>query len=191
MRASGSRFFWVGPGPGRDLVVSFLDISLLFVQQRRNALDVSKSDRYISDHMTLVIHKEISMSRFRWVAIGILLVLAVTAAAQESGARKHDDARTAGQHAAPSVDALVKTLTEKLDLTTDQQAKIRDVLQNLHEFTKKLADDPSLTEEERTAKAKPERMKAHQQMMAILTEDQKKKAAEYLKGPHREMHDFQ
>lgn len=130
------------------------------------------------------------MSRFRWVAIGILLALAVSAAAQETGAKKQENTQTAGQHSAPTVDALMKTLTEKLDLTADQQTKIKAVLQNLHEFTKKLADDPNLTDEERTAKAKPERMKAHQQMIAVLTEEQKQKAEEYLKGQHREMHEF-
>lgn len=51
----------------------------------------------------------------------------------------------------------------------------KPILKDLHEFTVKLVQDKSLTQEERLARGRPARMNAHEQMIVLLTEDQKKK----------------
>ena len=51
----------------------------------------------------------------------------------------------------------------------------KPILRDLHEFTAKLVQDKSLTQEERLARGRPARMNAHEQMIVLLTEDQKKK----------------
>jgi Spy/CpxP family protein refolding chaperone len=79
-------------------------------------------------------------------------------------------------------------LTGKLDLTGDQQARIKPILQELHDGTLKLVQDKSLSREERLARVKPQRYKADKQMREILSDDQKKKLDKYEQGPHPEMH---
>ena len=82
----------------------------------------------------------------------------------------------------------MKVLTGKLDLTSEQQARITPILQKLHDAQQKLVEDKSLSREERLARVRPERYKAEEQIREILTDDQKRKLDEYLKGPHPEMH---
>ncbi|MGP8239911.1 MAG: hypothetical protein ACLQVW_31465 [Limisphaerales bacterium] len=83
---------------------------------------------------------------------------------------------------------MLKVLTEELDLTGDQQARITPILQKLHDIQQKLVEDKSLSREERLAKVRPEREKADKQIRKILTDDQKKKLDQCLQGPHPEMH---
>jgi Spy/CpxP family protein refolding chaperone len=128
------------------------------------------------------------MTCFRLFAVGILLALTVSVAAQQAGTARHEDPHSNAQKTAPTAEAQLKMFAEKFDLTADQQGKIKPILQNLHEFTAKVMEDKALTHEEKIAKLKPARMKAHEQMIALLTEDQKKKVEEYMKGPHPEMH---
>lgn len=63
------------------------------------------------------------MNRVR-VAIGLLMLLTLAVFAQEA----HNG--HAG-HAMPSADQHLKMLSEKLDLTADQQAKARPILQEM------------------------------------------------------------
>jgi Spy/CpxP family protein refolding chaperone len=118
------------------------------------------------------------MNRFRRFAIGTVLIVALTAPAQQ----------TAKQGDVPTVEQQLKVLTEKLDLTGDQQARIKPILQELHDATLKLVQDKSLSREERLAKVRPQRYKADKQMREILSDDQKKKLDQYEQGPHSEMH---
>jgi Spy/CpxP family protein refolding chaperone len=88
----------------------------------------------------------------------------------------------------PSADDQLKILTIKLDLTDDQQAKIKAILQGLHDATVKISQDQSLSREERLASVRPLRYKAHDQIREILNDEQKKKLEQYMQGPHPEMH---
>jgi predicted DNA-binding protein YlxM (UPF0122 family) len=94
----------------------------------------------------------------------------------------------ATQDDVPVVGKMLKVLTEKLDLTGDQQARITPILQELHDTQQKLVDDKSLSREERLAKVRPQRYKADKQIRELLTDDQKRKLDQYLQGPHPEMH---
>jgi Spy/CpxP family protein refolding chaperone len=135
-----------------------------------------------------------TMNRFRLLAIGtMLLMFALTAPAQQTatgpgGTDKDASAQSGAQGGVPSVEMHLKVLTEKLDLTGDQQAKIKPILQELHDATLKIVQDKSLSREERLAKVRPQRYKADKQIREILSDDQKKKLDQYLQGPHPEMH---
>ena len=52
----------------------------------------------------------------------------------------------------------------------------------------KISQDKNLSREERLAKVRPIRYKAHDQIRAILNDEQKKKLEQYMQGPHAEMH---
>jgi Spy/CpxP family protein refolding chaperone len=134
-----------------------------------------------------------TMNRFRLLAIGTMLMFALTAPAQQTPTGPGSTDKDAnGQHGAqgglPTVEQHLKVLTEKLDLTGEQQARIKPILQELHDATLKIVEDKSLSHEERLAKVRPQRYKADKQIREILSDDQKKKLDQYLQGSHPEMH---
>lgn len=88
----------------------------------------------------------------------------------------------------PRVEEQMRVLTEKLNLTGDQQAKIKPIMQELHDATQKLIQDEHMSQEERLDKVRPLRQKADQRIRSILDDEQKKKLDQYEQGPHGEMH---
>ena len=130
------------------------------------------------------------MSGFRIFAMGIVLTLAWSVAAQEaaSGGAGSEPTRSSAQSGVPSADEQLKILTARLVLSGDQQSKMKRILDDLHDNTVKIVQEPGLSHEERLAKVRPLRYKARDQMRAILNDEQKQKLDEYLQGPHPEMH---
>lgn len=133
------------------------------------------------------------MNRIRLLAIGTMLIVPLTAPAQQTatgpgGTDKQERGQRGAQDDVPTVETQLKGLTEKLDLTGDQQVKIKPILQELHDVTQKLAQDENLSREERLSKVRPQRSKADKKIREILSDDQKKKLDQYLQGPHGEMH---
>jgi hypothetical protein len=92
------------------------------------------------------------------------------------------------QESLPSVGEQLKVLNGKLDLTAGQQAKIKPILQHLHDATENVMQDDTLSHEERLAKVRPQRQMADKKMREILSDEQKKKLDQYENGPHEEMH---
>ncbi len=133
------------------------------------------------------------MSRFQSLALGTILIFALNVSAQQT-ATAHGSANQGGQGQPamqddlPSADDQLKILTIKLDLTDDQQAKIKPILQDLHDASVKIAQDRSLSREDRLAGVRPLRYKAHDQIRAMLNDEQKKKLEQYMQGPHPDMH---
>jgi Spy/CpxP family protein refolding chaperone len=121
------------------------------------------------------------MNRVRSLAIGAMLMFALTTAAQQ--------ATTAGsaKHELPAVEDHVRLLAAKLDLTADQQAKIKPMIQEMQDATEKVMDDKSLSGEERRARMRPIRNKADRDVRGVLNDDQKKKLDE-LEQDSPEMH---
>jgi hypothetical protein len=88
----------------------------------------------------------------------------------------------------PDVGDQLKVLTQKLDLSVDQQPKVKTILQELHDASLKLMQDESTSHEELLSKVRPLRMNADKKIREILSDDQKKKLDQYLQGPHAETH---
>ena len=130
------------------------------------------------------------MTRIASIAISSLLLLGLTAFVPSISAAPWTPAQTAPteQPGVPTPDQQLTVLTAKLDLTTEQQAKIRPVLTQLDDLQVKLMADQTLTQEERFDRIRPARYKAADQIRAVLTGDQKPKFEAYLAGPHPEMH---
>ncbi len=107
------------------------------------------------------------MTRVRF-AIGMLMVLALAVFAQEAH-NGHSG------HAMASADQHLQMLTEKLDLTADQQAKAKPILQEMTDGAQKAMSDETLPREERTKKAHAVMMQADKKLRTFLTEEQKAK----------------
>jgi Spy/CpxP family protein refolding chaperone len=90
---------------------------------------------------------------------------------------------------AATVEKQLKVLTEKLDLTDDQQAKVQTIVQELHEATQKLVQNESMSRQERLDNVRACRYKADKEIREILNDDQKKKLDQLEQEPHSELHE--
>ena len=129
----------------------------------------------------------------RLLAVGTMLIIALVMPTQQisaapAGTEKDQQGQRGTQDDVPIVGQMLKVLTEKLDLTAEQQARITPILQRLHDLQQTLVQDKSLSREERLAKLRPHRYKADEEIREILTDSQKGKLDQYLQGPHPEMH---
>jgi len=129
------------------------------------------------------------MKRIRLFAIGSMLMIAPAMLAQQTATEPGRPLKGAVQASdLPDVGNQLKVLTEKLDLTAEQQPKVKTILQELHDSTQKIMQDKTISRDELLDKVRPLRMKANNQLREILTDDQKKKLDQYLQGPHPDMH---
>ena len=138
-------------------------------------LDSAAQGRYITNHMTTerTQQGETKMNRISLLAFGAILTATLAAA---------------GQTSLPPVEQQLKVLTDKLDLTAGQQAKIKPILVKLHDATQDVIENEGLTQEERLAKVRPLRKEADRKIREILNDAQKQKLDQYEQGPHPEMH---
>lgn len=133
------------------------------------------------------------MCRKYFLAVGIVIVSTLTTFAQQPAAGISDPGKDGQdqrvtQIEVPPVEQQMKVLTEKLDLTKDQQARIAPIIQTLHDISEKIAQDKSLSFQEQLAQVRPHRYEANKQLREILSDDQKAKLDQYLAGPHSEIH---
>ncbi len=107
-----------------------------------------------------------------------LCLIALVALAQQQPAPPAQSEGQHGQHAArgmPSVDDHVKMLSEKLNLTEDQQAKIKPILEDQRTQMQALMKDNSLSPDDRRDKARSIHDETHAKIRDLLTDEQKKK----------------
>ena len=129
------------------------------------------------------------MSHIRLFAVGIMLIFAPVMLAQQTATEPGRPLKGAVQAGdLPDVGNQLKVLSQKLDLTTDQQCKVKTILQELHDATQKLMQDETISRDQLLIKVRPLRMNANTKLREILSDEQKKKLDEYLQGPHPDMH---
>lgn len=85
----------------------------------------------------------------------------------------------------PTVEQRLQRMTQALDLTEDQQQKIRPILENESTQMQSLRSDTSLSQEDRMAKMKQMRETTSSQINPILNPDQQKKYAEMMSHMRR------
>src|SRR5579864_4335292 len=116
------------------------------------------------------------MSNSRWSILTILLLaagLTFAQPSQQSQAPTPD--KHAGMHHEESADQHLQMLSEKLNLTEDQKAKLKPVLQDQMQQMKAVREDSSLSEEQKRAKMKTVHESLHDQINAVLTPEQQTK----------------
>ena len=80
----------------------------------------------------------------------------------------------------PTVDQRMQRMTQALELTGDQQEKIKPILEDEATQTQSLRDNTSLSQQDRMAKMKEIREHTASQINPILNPDQQKKYAEMM-----------
>jgi hypothetical protein len=124
------------------------------------------------------------MNRIRLLAIGAVLGFTLTAAAQQPAT----GADTQVEGGVPSAEVQLKMLTERLDLTGDQQARIKSILADLQAASQKFIQDESMSRDERMDNVRAWRHKTDRRIREQLNDDQKKKLDQLEQEPHPELH---
>ncbi len=75
----------------------------------------------------------------------------------------------------PRVDDQVKHMAKKLNLSDDQQAKLKPILEDQRKQMEQIRDDSSLSRDDRFSKMKSVHENSAAQIKALLNEDQQKK----------------
>jgi Spy/CpxP family protein refolding chaperone len=104
--------------------------------------------------------------------------LAVAAFAQQSAPPPQGGPGDGSGHrrGMPSVDDQLKNMTQTLNLTDDQQAKIKPILEDAHsQMQKIMQDDSTLSREDRMSKMRSLHETASSKVRDVLTDEQKKK----------------
>jgi Spy/CpxP family protein refolding chaperone len=118
-----------------------------------------------------------------------MLLFALATTAQQAAPGASTKSPSAAEHAGvPTAEGQLTFLSAKLDLTGDQQEKIKPILQELHDTTVKLVQDQNISREERLSKVRDSRYAADKKIRTLLNDDQKKKLDEVEQGPHPELH---
>ena len=79
-----------------------------------------------------------------------------------------------GDRQPPSVDEQVKRLADRLNLTSDQQSKIKPILEDQRQQMASLREDSSMSREDRMSKMRSIRESTNSKISEILNDDQKK-----------------
>ncbi len=120
------------------------------------------------------------MNKRAIVYLGVVVTvaaLALPSVAQYSGGGQvgHPEGRHGRMGKEKSVDDRVRHLTKELNLTEDQQTKIKSILEDEHKQLSSLKQDSSLSQEDRHTKFEETKKNTSKQIRAILNEDQQKK----------------
>ena len=116
-------------------------------------------------------------SRFSLAVLASLLLASLSALAQVPGGQQGGQW---GQGQPPTVDQRIQRMTQALELTGDQQEKIKPILESESTQMQALRDDTSLSQPDRMAKMKDIREQTASQINPILNPDQQKKYAEMM-----------
>lgn len=87
-----------------------------------------------------------------------------------------------------ALEAHLKLLTEKLDLTRDQQAKAKTILLEMQGSTEKFMQDQSMSRDERMDNVQAVRYKADREVPKMLSDEQKKKLDQLEQDMHLGLH---
>jgi hypothetical protein len=88
----------------------------------------------------------------------------------------------------PSIDDQVKMLSQELTLTSDQQAKLKNILEDQHQQALTFVNDSNMSREDKVQKIRVLRESTITKARGIMNDDQKKKLDGMLQqqqqGPH-------
>jgi hypothetical protein len=94
----------------------------------------------------------------------------------------------AQQPGRPSIDDQVKMLTTQLNLSSDQQTKMRSILETQHQQAMTIVNNNSLSRDDKISQVRSLRENTIQQARGILNDDQRKKLDTMLQENDQHMH---
>ena len=119
------------------------------------------------------------MSQSRWSILAILVLSAAGVTFAQTSPQAPAADKQAGMHQkGESAEQHLQMLSEKLNLTDDQKAKLKPILQDQMQQMKAVREDTSLSEDQKHAKMKSIHESLHEQINAVLTPEQQTKFKE-------------
>lgn len=122
----------------------------------------------------------------------LLALLAACLFAMAAGAQQNPPEQGSGEHKhggqMRTTDDMMQDLTTKLNLTTDQQSRIRAILDENHQQMQSTMNDQSLSKEDKHAKMKSMHDSIHAKVREVLTDEQKPKFDAMVKDMENNMH---
>ena len=91
-------------------------------------------------------------------------------------------------HGPMSADQRLQMLTKRLNLSADQQTKIKPILENESQQMQALHQDSSMSQEDRMSKMQQIRQSSNEQIKSNLNSDQQQKFEEMMSHQHGGMH---
>jgi len=135
--------------------------------------------------------RKFSITLFLLAFAAALMVVGQTSRAQQTGPAAHEHGAMGGSAmTAMTPESRLKMLTEKLNLTDDQQAKLKPILEDQSKQMKSLHDDTSLATTDKQAKMKELHESSVEKINAVLTPDQQakwKQMRQEMMEKHKEM----
>ena len=126
------------------------------------------------------------MTRIRLLAIGTLMMAALTAGAQQSSAASAaDDQQKQSAQSEDPVEQHLKKLSKDLNLTPEQEDQARPILREMHDSMARAEQNQNLSDDERKEQKHAAFIKADGQIRPILTDDQKKTLDQLEQQMHR------
>lgn len=114
------------------------------------------------------------MKRMRLITLIAACLFAMAALAQQTPpAQEKGEQKHGGQMR--SSDEMMQDLTTKLNLTADQQTKIKSIMDESHQQMRATMNDQSLSKEDKHAKMKSMHDSIHAKVREVLTDEQKPK----------------
>jgi Spy/CpxP family protein refolding chaperone len=127
------------------------------------------------------------MKLMRLLALLAACLFAMAALAQQTPpAQENAEHKHGGQMR--SSDEMMQDLTTKLNLTADQQTKIKSIMDESHEQMRATMNDQSLSKEDKRAKMKSMHDSIHAKVREVLTDEQKPKFDAMVKDMENNMH---
>lgn len=124
--------------------------------------------------------------------IRLTTLLAACLFALAAGAQQNTPTQENGEHKhggqMRSSDDMVQDLTTKLNLTADQQTKIKSILDESHQQMQATMNDQSLSKEDKRAKMKSTHESIQAKVREVLTDEQKPKFDAMMKDMENNMH---
>ena len=127
------------------------------------------------------------MKLMRLISLLAACLFAMAALAQQTPpAQENAEHKHSGQMR--SSDEMVQDLTTKLNLTADQQTKIKSIMDESHQQMRATMNDQSLSKEDKRAKMKSMHDSIHAKVREVLTDEQKPKFDAMVKEMENNMH---
>jgi hypothetical protein len=101
---------------------------------------------------------------------------------QQPGAQPQSQAQNAPVNGHPSIDDQVRSLSDQLNLSPDQQAKVKSALEDQHNQAMSVVQDNSLQRDDKIQKIHALREETISKVRTTLNDDQKKKFDQMLQS---------
>ena len=126
------------------------------------------------------------MNRIRLLSVSTILLVVLSAAAQQTAGvpANVDQDSPAGHGNMSNPEEHLRMLSERLNLTAEQQEKARPIIQNMLNARQRLVHDETLSTKQRGQKERALHEKASRELRQFLNEEQKKQLDE-LEAQHR------